>query len=75
MACHQFARIDRCRAFFCPRRTHLRLLECLRIPTTRSKAMKAVVDFSFAAALAAAIGIAVGGTAFSFVWLIHVLNA
>jgi len=36
---------------------------------------KVLVDFSFATALALAIGIAVGGTAFSFVWLISVLNA
>ena len=36
---------------------------------------KVLVDFSFAAIVALAIGIAVGGTAFSFVWLIAVLNA
>ena len=36
--------------------------------------MKAVIDFSYAAFLAAAIGIAVGGTVFSLVWLLHVLN-
>jgi uncharacterized membrane protein YqgA involved in biofilm formation len=41
----------------------------------REHAMKVLVDFSYAAFLAAAIGIAVGGTAFSFVWLISVLNA
>jgi hypothetical protein len=35
---------------------------------------KVVADFSFAAALAALIGIAVGGTALSFVWLIAVLG-
>jgi len=37
--------------------------------------MKMLADFSFAAAAALAIGIAVGGTAFSLVWLIAVLNA
>jgi hypothetical protein len=37
--------------------------------------MKVLVDFSYVAFLAAAIGIAVGGTALSFVWLISVLNA
>ena len=36
---------------------------------------KVMVDFSFAAVLALGIGIAVGGTAFSFVWLLTVLNA
>jgi hypothetical protein len=41
----------------------------------REHAMKVLVDFSYAAFLAAAIGIAVGGTAFSFVWLVAVLNA
>jgi hypothetical protein len=43
-------------------------------PTTWEHTMKIVADFSFAAFLAAAIGIAVGGTAFSFVWLLHVLK-
>lgn len=33
-----------------------------------------VADFSFAAAVAALIGVAVGGAALSFVWLITVLN-
>lgn len=37
--------------------------------------MKILADFSFAAAAALGIGIAVGGTAFSLVWLIAVLNA
>jgi hypothetical protein len=37
--------------------------------------MKMLAEFSFAAAAALAIGIAVGGTAFSLVWLIAVLNA
>ena len=36
--------------------------------------MKEALDFSYAVLVAAAIGIFVGGTAFSFVWLIHVLN-
>jgi hypothetical protein len=36
--------------------------------------MKALVDFSYATFLAAAIGIAVGGTVFSFVWLLHALS-
>jgi hypothetical protein len=35
---------------------------------------KIVADFSFAAAAAALIGIAVGGTALSFVWLLAVLS-
>lgn len=33
-----------------------------------------VADFSFAAAVAALIGITVGGAALSFVWLIAILN-
>lgn len=37
--------------------------------------MKVLADFSLAAAAALAIGIAVGGTAFTLVWLITVLNA
>ena len=36
--------------------------------------MRAVADFSYAAAVAAAIGIAVGGTAFAVVWLAHILQ-
>jgi hypothetical protein len=60
---------------FLPPEAHLRLLEWRRTPTTREHAMKVLVDFSYAAFLAAAIGIAVGGTAFSFVWLVAVLNA
>jgi hypothetical protein len=36
--------------------------------------MKAVMDFSYAVVAAAAIGVAVGGTAFSFVWLMHILK-
>lgn len=36
--------------------------------------MKALVDFSYAAVVAAMIGIAVGGTAFSVVWLMHILK-
>jgi hypothetical protein len=36
--------------------------------------MKAVIDFSYAAFAAAMIGIAVGGSAFAFVWLMHVLK-
>ena len=35
---------------------------------------KIVTDFSFAAAAAALIGIAVGGAALSFVWLMAVLG-
>jgi len=42
---------------------------------TEKVMQKVLVDFSFAAALALFIGIAVGGTAFSLVWLIAVLNA
>lgn len=42
---------------------------------TENVMQRLLVDFSFAAALALAIGIAVGGSAFSFVWLISVLNA
>jgi hypothetical protein len=38
-------------------------------------AMKMLADFSLAAAAALAIGIAVGTTAFSLVWLIARLNA
>jgi hypothetical protein len=40
------------------------------MPTTR----KILVDFSFAAAAAALIGITVGGCALSFVWLLAVLS-
>ena len=36
--------------------------------------MKAVIDFSSAALVAAVIGIAVGGTAFSLVWLLSILK-
>ena len=36
--------------------------------------MKAVLDFSYAAFVAAVIGVAVGGSAFSLVWLLHVLK-
>lgn len=35
---------------------------------------KVLVDFSFAAAAAALIGIAVGGSALTLVWLISVLG-
>ena len=41
---------------------------------TGSTPMKAVIDFSYAAVAAAVIGIAVGGTAFSLVWLMHILK-
>src|ERR1041384_7276110 len=41
---------------------------------TSSTPMKAVIDFSYAAFVAAVIGIAVGGTAFSLVWLMHILK-
>ena len=37
--------------------------------------MGEALDFSFAVLVAAAIGIFIGGTAFSLVWLIHVLGA
>jgi hypothetical protein len=37
--------------------------------------MKMLADFSFAAAAALAIGLALGTTAFSLVWLIAVLHA
>jgi hypothetical protein len=43
-------------------------------PNERGTPMKAVIDFSYAAFAAAVIGIAVGGTAFSFVWLLHILK-
>jgi len=46
----------------------------LALQPKRDFAMKAVIDFSYAAVVAAAIGIAVGGTAFSFVWLMHILK-
>ena len=36
--------------------------------------MKIIADFSRAAFAAAVIGFAVGGTAFSFVWLLHILK-
>ena len=36
--------------------------------------MKIIADFSRAAFAAAVIGCAVGGTAFSFVWLLHILK-
>jgi hypothetical protein len=36
--------------------------------------MKAVIDFSYAAFAAAVIGLALGGAAFSFVWLMHILK-
>ena len=36
--------------------------------------MKIIADFSRAAFAAAVIGLAVGGSAFSFVWLIHILK-
>ena len=38
------------------------------------RAHEAVIDFSYAAFIAAVIGIAVGGTAFSLVWLMHILK-
>jgi hypothetical protein len=43
-------------------------------PNERGTPMKAVIDFSYAAFAAAVIGIAVGGTAFSLVWLLHILK-
>jgi hypothetical protein len=61
---------------FCLRRA--RIFDCWNggVPQqTREHAMKVLVDFSYAAFLAAAIGTAVGGTALSFVWLIAKLNA
>jgi hypothetical protein len=39
-----------------------------------STARKIVADFSLAAAAAALIGVAVGGSALSFVWLLSILN-
>ena len=42
--------------------------------THRSASVKAVIDFSYAAFVAAVIGIAVGGTAFSLVWLFSILK-
>jgi hypothetical protein len=36
--------------------------------------MKAVIDFSYAALVAAMIGTAVGGSAFAVVWLLHILK-
>ena len=42
--------------------------------THRDTPMKAVIDFSYAAVVAAVIGIAVGGTAFSLVWLMYILK-
>jgi hypothetical protein len=42
--------------------------------TKRERQMKAVIDFSYAAFVAAVIGIAVGGSAFSLVWLLHILK-
>ena len=36
--------------------------------------MKAVIDFSYAALAAALVGIAVGGSAFALVWLMHILK-
>jgi hypothetical protein len=43
--------------------------------STEDSMKKVMVDFSFAAAMALGIGLAVGGTAFSFVWLVQVLGA
>ena len=43
-------------------------------PHQTGSAMKAVIDFSYAAFVAAVIGIAVGGSAFAFVWLMHILK-
>jgi hypothetical protein len=42
--------------------------------THRGTPMKAVIDFSYAAFVAAVIGVAVGGTAFSLVWLMYILK-
>jgi hypothetical protein len=48
------------------------------VPDKKGSAMlttrKIVADFSFAAVAAALIGVAVGGTALSFVWLLAVLS-
>jgi hypothetical protein len=41
----------------------------------KERAMKMLADFTFAAAAALAIGIAIGGTALSLVWLVAVLHA
>jgi len=56
---------------------HVALLECWRTDNKGSAMLstrKIVVDFSLAAAAAALIGVAVGGSALSFVWLLAVLN-
>jgi hypothetical protein len=73
VACHHFATIHRRRALLPLAGAHLRLLKCLRTHT-KEYAMKVLAQFSYAAFLAAAIGVAVGGTAFSFVWLLHILK-
>jgi hypothetical protein len=48
------------------------------VPANKGSAMqttrKIVADFSFAAAAAALIGVAVGGAALSFVWLLSVFS-
>jgi hypothetical protein len=62
---------------FSQRQAQLRLVQCkaYRQPRIAMHSTRRIVaDFSFAAAAAALIGIAVGGAALSFVWLVAVLN-
>lgn len=40
----------------------------------KERAMKMLADFTFAAAAAFAIGIAIGGTALSLVWVVAALH-
>jgi hypothetical protein len=72
--CHEFATIDRRRAILARAQAHFRLLQWQRT-NNKERPMKIIADFSFAAAAALAIGIAIGGSAFSLVWLIAALNA
>jgi len=72
--CHRLATIHRRGAIFAQPRAHLRLSQWRRIPP-KGAAMKMLADFTFAAAAALAIGIAIGGAALSLVWLVAVLNA
>jgi len=44
-------------------------------PNNREHAMKVLVDFSYATMLALGIGLAVGTTVLSFVWVIAKLSA
>jgi len=58
----------------CAAPAHLALLECAPSHPNQESEMKAVIDFSYAALVAAVIGIAIGGSAFSLVWLMHILK-